>query len=261
MSTQTENIDWSSRHEQDRVRRRTTRSNVGRSERLISAVAGGVLVGYGLTRRTTEGYWLAAAGGALILRAGTGFCPLYGALGIRTNKRRRRTPPSVDHGYGTKIEKSVIIGRPREELYRFWRHLENLPTFMSHLESVKVAGGGRSHWVARGPAGTTVEWEAEIHNEVPPELLAWRSLEHSEINHAGSVHFSPVDGDHATEVRVVLSYEAPAGKLGKLIARMLGEEPGQQVEADLYRLKELLEREGPPVHDEPAASSARLAGI
>jgi uncharacterized membrane protein len=262
MATYTGNTEWSARHEQDRVRRKTTKANVGRTERMLTAIAGGGLLGYGLTRHERAGYWIAAAGGALIVRAATGYCPLYQALGIRTNKRPRKTPPSVDHGYGTKVEKSVRIGRPREELYRFWRNLENLPLFMSHLESVRVTGGGRSHWIARGPAGTTVEWDAEIHNEVPREILAWRSLENSEINHAGSVHFTPLDGDRATEVRVVLSYEAPAGKIGKLIARMLGEEPGQQVEDDLYRLKELLERETPPpVVDQPPGPSTQPMGL
>ncbi len=246
--------DRNDRYENDRRRRRSRRTNIGLEERLLTAIAGGALAGYGLTRRTAAGYWIAAAGGLLVARAGTGHCPLYQALGIRTTGRKN--PPSVAHGYGTKIEKSITINKPRDEVYRFWRSLENLPRFMSHLESVRVLDDRRSHWVAKAPAGARVEWDAEIHNEEAPELLAWRSLPNAEVNHAGSVHFTPAPGGRGTELRVVLSYEAPGGKIGKLVAKLFGEEPGQQVDDDLYRLKELLEAgEIPTAQGQPAGPS------
>jgi uncharacterized membrane protein len=127
------------------------------------------------------------------------------------------------------------------EVYRFWRNFENLPRFMDHLEAVTVIDENRSHWVAKGPAGTRVEWDAVIHNEIDDELIAWRSLPGSEINNAGSVHFTPSTDGTATEVRVVLSYEAPAGKVGVAVAKLLGEEPSKQVADDLRRLKQVMD--------------------
>jgi uncharacterized membrane protein len=138
------------------------------------------------------------------------------------------------------VERSIVVNRPAAEVYYFWRNFENLPRFMDHLESVTVLDENRSHWVAKAPAGTRVEWDAVIHNEIENELIAWRSLPGADVNNAGSVHFTPA-GDNATEVRVVLSYEPPAGKLGAAVARLLGEEPSRQVEDDLRRLKQVME--------------------
>ena len=100
--------------------------------------------------------------------------------------------------------------------------------------------GRRSRWVAKGPLGTRVEWDAEIHNEIPDELIAWRSLPGSDIDQAGSVHFMPGHGG-TTEVRVVLRYAAPAGKVGEAIGHLLGEDPGQQIADDLRRFKQVME--------------------
>ena len=89
------------------------------------------------------------------------------------------------------MDESIVLNRPRREVYRFWRNLENLPRFMDHLEAVTVLDEKRSHWTAKGPAGSRVEWDADIHNEIPNELIAWRSLAGSEVDNAGSVHFCP----------------------------------------------------------------------
>jgi uncharacterized membrane protein len=111
---------------------------------------------------------------------------------------------------------------------------------MDHLESVTVLDESRSHWIAKGPAGTRVEWDAEIHNEVPNQVIAWRSLPGSEVANAGSVYFIPTEnGD--TEVRVVMRYHPPAGRLGAAIAGLLGEEPSRQIAEDLRRLKQVVE--------------------
>ena len=111
---------------------------------------------------------------------------------------------------------------------------------MDHLESVTVLDENRSHWVAKAPVGTRVEWDAVIHNEIENELIAWRSLPKADVNNAGSVHFNSV-GEGATEVRVVLSYQPPAGKLGAVVAKLLGEEPSTQVDDDLRRFKQVME--------------------
>jgi uncharacterized membrane protein len=151
------------------------------------------------------------------------------------------------------VEQTVRVARPAEELYRFWRDLENLPRFMDHLESVRALDELRSHWAARGPAGTRVEWDAEIHNDVPGQLLAWRSLPGSEVDHAGSVHFEPESDDY-TLVRVVLRYDPPAGKVGAAVARLFGEDAETQVADDLRRFKQVMESGDPS----PAAQDGRL---
>jgi uncharacterized membrane protein len=230
--------DRAALYEEDRRRRRKRELNVGMTERVATAIAGGILVGYGAMQRGPAGIVAAAGGAGLLARAATGYCPVYRALGV--GRRDLPAAASVAHGRGKKIETTVVINRPREELYEFWRNLENLPRFMRHLQSVQNLGNDRSHWVVTAPGGATVEWDAEIYNEIRPELLAWRSVGDSEVNHAGSVHFTPA-GDRRTEVRVALNYEPPAGRLGVALARFLGEEPEQQIEDDLNSLRQLME--------------------
>ena len=138
------------------------------------------------------------------------------------------------------VTRAVTINRPREELYRFWRDFENLPRFMEHLESVRVLGPNRSHWTARAPAGTTVEWDAEIVDERPDELIAWRSLPDADVTNAGVVRFLDAPGG-GTEVRVELRYDPPGGKIAATIAKLFGEEPSLQLSGDLRRFKQVME--------------------
>jgi uncharacterized membrane protein len=230
--------------EWENLRRREppgTSVNVGRRERWISAVAAAAVAAYGLRRRRGRQILLPIAG-ALIGRAVSGRCAVNQMLGRNTALDDMPSSPvtSVRRGDGVRVEESVVLNRPRGEVYRFWRNLENLPRFMDHLEAVTVLDERRSHWTAKGPAGSRVEWEAEIHSEIPNELIAWRSLEGSEVDNAGSVHFMPTEnGD--TEVRVVLRYDPPAGKLGATVARLFGEDPSRQVADDLRRLKQVVE--------------------
>ena len=137
------------------------------------------------------------------------------------------------------MEESVIINRPLSELYRFWRNFENLPTFMNHLELVAMRDEGISHWVAKGPAGMYVEWDARIINEVQNKVIGWQSLEGSTIATAGSVHFD--QDSHGTRVIVHLQYNPPGGRLGAAVAKLFGEEPNQTIREDLRRFKQLME--------------------
>ncbi|RYZ07544.1 MAG: cyclase [Myxococcales bacterium] len=146
------------------------------------------------------------------------------------------------------VVRSIIINRPPETVYHFWRDLENLPRFMAHLESVKNAGQ-TSTWRAKGPAGTTVEWEAEVTLDEPNERIAWRSLEGATVPNRGAVCFKPGPGGRGTIVIVELKYEPPGGALGRAIAQLFGEEPGQQIAGDLRRLKQVLET-GSVVHSD-----------
>jgi uncharacterized membrane protein len=188
--------------------------NVGSGERVLSAVAGAALILFA-ARRGRGARLLVPIAGSLILRGLTGRSGLNRAFGWNSARREQAASPvaSVARGEGIKVERSIIIERSADELYAFWRDLENLPRFMEHLESVTVLTPRRSRWTAHAPAGTRVTWEAEIHNEIPNQLIAWRSLPGADVPNAGSVHFTPLAAETGTEVRVVLSYEPPAGRL------------------------------------------------
>src|SRR6266536_964473 len=213
--------------------------NVDSIERWACAIGGGALTIYGLRRRTTGGLLLTLAGAALLHRGTTGHCNTYQAFGITTAEKHYDAAPIARDVH---IEKSTTIDKSPAELYRFWREFENLPRFMSHLESVRRVGLDRWHWVAKGSLGTRVEWDAEIYNEKPNELIAWRSLEGADITNAGSVRFMPMA--RSTHVKVNLNYKAPGGKVSALMAKLFGQEPGQMIEEDLRRLKQVLETGG-----------------
>jgi uncharacterized membrane protein len=219
---------------------RSTEQNIAGAERWLSVIAGSALAAYGLKRRSIAGLVLSGVGGWLVWRGATAHCMLYEALGVSTAEPQG-PQVSVAYGHGLRVEKSVTINSTPEQLYRFWRNFENLPRFMHHLESVTVLDGKRSHWIAKGPARIKAEWEAEIINEVPNELIGWRSVDGSRVDNAGSVHFTPAAGGRGTEVKVVLRYDPPAGLIGAAFAKIFGEDPAFQVQEDLRRLKELLE--------------------
>jgi len=228
----------------ENLRRPRTKSvgsevNVGRVERVVSGLAGAALIALAWRRARGRGV-LFPLGGSLIGRAVTGRCPVNRAMGRNSARGGSRADPVLGPGEGIRVEQSVTIDRPVEDLFRFWRNLENLPRFMDHLESVTVLSSQQSHWIAKGPVGSKVEWDAEVYNEIEDELIAWRSLPGSDVDHAGSVHFIPI-GESSTGVRVVLRYEPPAGRLGAAIAGLFGEEPSRQVADDLRRLKQVME--------------------
>jgi uncharacterized membrane protein len=167
------------------------------------------------------------------------------ALDLRCSEQLSRSPAvgqrSLPRDRSIRVQKSITINRSPEELYRFWHNFENLPRFMSHLDSVQVTGEKRSHWRAKAPIGMRVEWDAEIINDRPNELIAWRSLEGADVDSAGSVHFKRAPGERGTEVRVEMQYIPPGGVVGATIAKLFGEEPEQQVSGDLRRFKQVME--------------------
>ena len=152
-----------------------------------------------------------------------------------------RTAATSGGGGVVRTKHSVTVGRPVEEVFAFWRNFENLPRFMRHLRTVRVLDDRRSHWIARAPAGKNVEWDAEIVEEQPNELIAWRSLAGADVHNAGVVRFQPAPGGRGTEVRVELEYHPPFGKLGSKVAKLFREEPGQQVRDDLHHFKQVME--------------------
>jgi uncharacterized membrane protein len=169
-------------------------------------------------------------GGAVLAGAGLAYAAAKVLTGTDENVAR-----------DVHVETSIAIDKSPEELFRFWRNFSNLPRFMNNLETVTELDNTRSHWVAKGPAGSHVEWDAEIYNEKENELIAWRSLENADVTNAGSVRFEGGPQGHGTFVRVTMNYNPPAGKVGATVAKLLGGEPEQLIKEDLRRLKQVME--------------------
>lgn len=214
------------------------RQNVGNTERWVSVALGSAMALFGLRRMSLGGLVTAGLGGAMAYRGVTGHCSMYKALGINTIEQAQ---PQDYYEDGVRVEHAFTIQKGRNELYNFWRNFQNLPRFMYHLESVEVLSDTRSRWTAKAPMGKQVSWEAEIIHEVPDEVIAWRSLENTDVHNTGSVRFVEAPHGRGTEVRVVIEYIPPAGVIGKWAAKLLGEEPQLQVREDLRRFKRLME--------------------
>lgn len=207
---------------------------VGDLERWSVLASAAMLVSYGLRRGSMTGACCVAAATPLVYRGLAGRWP----AGIEAGFDTRAT---LAGARGTHVRESIRLELPLGEVYRFWRRLENLPRFMSHLVAVTDLGGGRSHWTARGPAGVTVEWDAEIINQIPNRVLAWRSLPGGDVTSAGSVTFEPARAERGTQLTVTLQYAPPAGPLGRAVATLFRREPSQTIREDLRTLKQILE--------------------
>lgn len=207
------------------------------AERGLALGAGAVLLFVGASRRSVAGACLAASSVPLLYRGITGRWPaLSNGAGSRESTR-----VALGGDRGIHVRESIRLERPVEDVYRFWRRLENLPRFMTHLHRVTEASNGVSHWVAAGPANLAVEWDAEIINEVDNQVIAWRSLPGSDLVTAGAVNFDAARDGRSTQVSVHLQYAPPAGKVGALIASLFGREPSQTIREDLRHFKQLLE--------------------
>ncbi len=247
--------------------------NVGGVERWASAIGGGALITYGLLKRGAVGYGLAALGAGLLQRGATGHCQMYSALNVNTagdegavtsgsnglpitrgkDGLLHNPNATIGHNEGITVEKSVTVNKPAADLYAFWRNFDNLPRIMSHLETVTVKDDQHSHWVAKAPAGRTVEWDAQVINEKPGEMIAWRSLEGADVPNSGSVRFIELPAGRGTEVRVRLEYAPPGGKVGMLAAKLFHQEPNQQIDDDLRRFKSVMEAgEYPTTEGQPS---------
>lgn len=227
--------------------------NVGEMERVFSGVIGGGLLLRSLLRPSGLMSGISALlGVALLHRATTGHCAVYGTMGINTldatdtssiGRRKVHTQGAL------KIEESIVVGRSAKDLFGFWRQLENLPQVMTQVRSVESIGDRRSHWVINTlPGAPTVEWDAEIINEVENERIGWRTLQGAVVEHAGSVQFHPVDEDRSTRVTVTLQYDPPADPIGAAIAALLGQDPRQKIAGDLERFKQTMESQASSPH-------------
>jgi len=206
-------------------------------ERWASLALASAAISFGMRRRNLAGVCLAVAATPLAYRG------LFGAWPHITNGSSRRddTRVALAGRRGIQVRASIRLEKPVDEVFRFWRRFENRPRFMANLERVSDLGNGRSHWVAKGPGGVGVEWDAEIINEIDNRLIAWRSLPGSDVVSAGSVYFSSARGGRECQVAVNMQYEPPAGRAGALVATIAGREPSQTIREDLRRFRELLE--------------------
>ncbi|XYH98238.1 SRPBCC family protein [Sorangium sp. So ce1128] len=249
--------------------RTQARETAGKAERWASTLGGSALVAYGLARRSVPGLLLALAGGALIQHGISGRPRPARSPGDRAAPRAPllRAGQRAGRLFGalapapTRVVRTVTIAKPADELYQFWRNFENLPRFMEHLSRVEVIDGRRSRWTARAPGGGSVSWQAEIIDDRENELIAWRSREPADVANAGSVRFIPAPGGRGTEVHVTIDYEAPAGALGRAVAKVLGEEPDQQLRDDLRHFKQLMEAgEIPTIEGQPSGRRSAVLG-
>jgi uncharacterized membrane protein len=203
--------------------------NLAAVERGISAACGTFLVLSGLRRRSLP---MLIGGSALIYRGATGVCPVYRAIESQAGG------PLSD---GLQVEEAITVNKPPEFVYALWRRLENLPRFMSHIESVTVTVGNQSHWVAKLPAPLRLEWDAEIVDDQENKKLSWQSLPGSRIDHSGTVLFHFVPSRNSTEVKVILTFKPPAGSVGASIARLLNFLTKSQIRSDLRAFKAVAE--------------------
>ena len=219
--------------------KRSASANVNDLERTASVVAGTALLIGAMRGKRKAAKTLAGAG--LVARGLSGYCPVNTLLG--RERQRDDTRKALGGDRGVRIEESITIRRAPKDLYAFWRQLKNLPQVFSHLCSVEPTGPRTSHWVMEGPGGTKLEWDAEIINDVKPELIAWRSLPGSDIASAGSVTFRENlrGGQDATDVIVVMQYDSPGGAAARAIAWLAGMGPERLVREELARFKESFE--------------------
>jgi uncharacterized membrane protein len=223
-----------------RLPRRRSQSRFSRIQRWTSLLGGAALAAYGIQRRSFGGLGVAAAGGWLISK------------GVRGSHSAQNYS----------AEASFTIQRHQAELFQFWRDLENLPKFMRHLESVRSTGQRRTHWIARGPAGMRISWNAEITEERENEWIVWRSLPGSDISAAGSVYFRPAPGDRGTEVTLVVQYEPLAGPFGRALATIMGRNPRRTVREELRRFKQLMETgEIPTTQGQPSGRRSAVVTL
>ncbi|MBT1701773.1 DUF2892 domain-containing protein [Fulvivirgaceae bacterium PWU20] len=218
--------------------------NVGSTERIASVLLGAAATVYGLRNLgSLSGIAMTIAGGMLVYRGASGYCMINNAIG--RNTASRKTPAMEVRG-------TFTVNKPRAEVYAYWRHLENLPQFMKHLENVTVKDQIHSTWVARIPGGVgSVTWESEITEDRPGELITWSSLPGSTVDNAGEVRFQDAPDNMGTEIRVKITYRLPAGDVGTIAAKLFSPVVENMIKEDLRGFKSILETgEVPTVVDQ-----------
>jgi len=234
-----------------------TNRRESQSSRMWSGVTGSMLLVYGMKRGSLLGRLVSLAGADLLTHSITGH-HIHETLGLTSSDE------GISHQVGVQVRRSLCVGVEPQQAYEFFRKFQNLPRFMKHLESVSILDNERSRWVAKGPAGTHVEWDARIISDQAGEMISWRSENNPVVANSGSVQFEKAPRGRGTILRVSLQYAPPAGALGAIIAKLFGEEPELQLSTDLKRLKQVLETgeitttEGQPAGGRRGRQAARV---
>jgi uncharacterized membrane protein len=215
------------------------RINVSEAERWASAALGGGLMAYGMRKRGWGGLAFIFSGAVLLLRGAMGRSLFYRTLGINT-ATGEGLPGQDRAAHLIRVDKSIAIARPAEEIYRHIRDLENLPGLFGHLKSVAPLSGSLSRWTARMPAGADLAWDAEIVEDRPNRKLAWRASEEAELRSEGAIVLDPLAAGR-TQVGVHLEYALSAGKTGRVFAKLFGKHPDRLLDEELHRFKSRLE--------------------
>ena len=216
--------------------------NVGQLERAVSITLGTALVALALSRRRSAGALTVGVFGAYMAwRGARGHCALYELLDTGTAEDDEDDRLAAGGHDDVSVEGAITIARGPEEVYAFCRALENAPRFLAYVESVRTLEGGLSRWLARTAAGTPLEWEAEVLEDLPGRLFAWRSRPGSPVHHAGALRFQPAPGGRGTEVRLDVEYEPPGAPIARVVARVFASAAEYRIDEDLRRLKQLLE--------------------
>ncbi|WP_299451387.1 SRPBCC family protein [uncultured Pigmentiphaga sp.] len=223
--------------------------NVGPAERIGSAAGGALLLVWGLRRGGLLGDLAAAAAAGLFWRAATGRCPVKQA--VTPSPLERRIAREQGWISAAAATHAIVIDRPREEIYRFWRDFSNLPRFMQHIVNIDVITDMRSRWTVKAPFGKTVEWIAHVVEDIPNERIAWEAEATADIPNTGWVEFRDTADGKGTTVRAMIAYQPPLGQAGRVAARLSRENPSRQMAEDLRHLKLYLEA---------GAAAARTAG-
>ena len=243
----------------------STKRNVSQLERLLSGLSGSALTGYGLYRRDWFGTGLAVAGGLLVVRGATGHSNLYGLLNISTAEPKQNFAPgipnvvsSIPGRRGVRVQRSMTVNRSPEDLYNFWYDIEKAPLYMDYIESVAKTGERTSHWVAKGPPGNQIEWNAELLEVIPNKLISWHVHGKPTTANAGKVTFEPATQGHGTVVTLELDFIQFQGALGTSIGNLLAHIPERQVTGTLRHFKALMEAgEIPTIKGEPTGKGRK----
>jgi uncharacterized membrane protein len=213
--------------------------NVSETERVVTGIGGAILVLSGLRRGGISGLLRLAAGGALVARASTGHCPMYENMGDDQQEQRLARQHGWEHAAVTR--ESIVINRPREQLFSFWRDFANLSKVMTHVERVDVIDSRRSRWLMQLPLGKELQWNSSVTEERQNERIAWSADDNADVRNAGWVEFRDASGGRGTEVIVQLAYEPPGGEIGNVLAKLWPQSPGALLKSDLKEFKEKVE--------------------
>lgn len=223
--------------------------NVGSTERLVSALGGGAMTLFGLSRGGLPGLLAAGVGAGLLYRGMSGHCAVYQAMGVQTKSSGRA---GVRGEQGVHYERTLTVNRPVRDLYQFWQQPENLARVFRHVKSVTTDGDNRLKWTAVDSLGQEWTWESEIFNKRELKLIAWQSLPGGDLEAAGSLHFNSIGEGRGTSVRFVLHYHFPQAQLAERVASFFGQGLDDEITEDLRRFKSIAEAgETPSVAGQP----------